>query len=102
MGAAPGQPGLPRRAARCGARRHGARREYAEAFGGGIAGLIEAADAGLLTAPGEHGARFRAMAADRAAGFAGGPPEAELDFEPARQTVTARVEARLAMTVPAS
>ena len=75
-------------------------REYAEAFGGGIAGLIEAADAGLLTSPGEHGPRFRAMAADRAA--AGGPPQAELDFEPARQTVTAQVEARFAMTMPAS
>ena len=36
-------------------------REYAEAFGGGIARLIEAADAGLLTSPGEHGPHFRAQ-----------------------------------------
>ena len=28
-------------------------REYAEAFGGGVGGLIEAADAGLLTSAGE-------------------------------------------------
>jgi hypothetical protein len=76
-------------------------REYAEAFDGGIAGLIEAADAGLLTSAGEHGPQFRAMAAGRAVGFSGGPPQAELDFEPARQTVTAQVEARFAMTVPA-
>jgi uncharacterized protein YggE len=77
-------------------------REYAEAFGGGIAGLIEAADAGLLTSPVEHGPRFRAMAAGRAAALSGGPPQAELDFEPARQTVAAQVEARFAVTVPAS
>ena len=77
-------------------------REYAEAFGGSIAALIEAADAGLLTAPGEHGPHFRAMAAGGAVGFAKGAPPAELDFEPARQTVTAQVEARFAMTVPAS
>lgn len=78
-------------------------REYAEAFGGGIGGLIEAADAGLLTSGAEHGPRFRAMAAaGRAASFAAGPPEAGLDFEPARQTVTAQVEARFAMTAPPS
>ena len=76
-------------------------REYAEAFGGGIAGLIEAADVGLLTSPGEHGPRFRAMAASRATAFSGAP-QAELDFEPARQTVTAQVEARFAMVMPTS
>lgn len=77
-------------------------REYAEAFGGSIAGLIEAADAGLLTPAGEYGPRFRAMAAGRAAAFPTGAAQAELDFEPARQTVTAQVEARFAMTMPAS
>ena len=80
----------------------GRAREYAEAFGGGVAGLIEAADTGLLTSAREHGPRFRASAVGRAASAAGGPPEVELDFEPARQTVTAQVEARFAMTVPAS
>ena len=73
-------------------------REYAEAFGGGVAGLIEAADAGLLTSAGENGPRFRATAVGR--GLRKASPEAELDFEPARQTVTAQVEARFAMTVP--
>jgi uncharacterized protein len=77
-------------------------REYAEAFGGGIAGLIEVADAGLLTSPGEHGSGFRAMTGVHARGYAQRAPQAELDFEPARQTVTAQVEARFAMTVPAS
>lgn len=76
-------------------------REYAGAFGGAVAGLIEAADAGLLSSSGEHGVRVRAMAAAGRAPLAGGPPQAELDFEPARQTVTAQVEARFAMTVPA-
>ena len=77
-------------------------REYAEAFGGGIAGLIEVADAGLLTSPGEHGSGFRARAGAFAVGIASGASQAELDFEPAKQTVTAQVEARFAMTVPAS
>jgi uncharacterized protein YggE len=77
-------------------------REYAEAFGGGIAGLIEAADAGLLISAGEHGPRFRATAGHAASFALAGAPEAELDFEPARQTVTAQVEARFAMTGPAS
>ena len=74
-------------------------REYAEAFGGDVAGLIEAADAGLLTSSGENTPQFR-FTAGRAVGFAGQAPAAELDFEPARQTVTAQVEARFAMTVP--
>jgi uncharacterized protein len=77
-------------------------REYAEAFGGSIAGLIEAADAGLLTPASEYGPPFRAMAAGRAAAFPTGAAQAELDFEPARQTVTAQVEARFAMTMPTS
>ena len=76
-------------------------REYAGAFGGDIAALIEVADAGLLTSPGQQGPGFRAMAASRAAPFPSGPPQAELDFEPARQTVTAQVEARFSMIVPA-
>jgi uncharacterized protein len=76
-------------------------REYAGAFGGAVAGLIEAADAGLLSSSGEHGVRVRAMAAAGRAPLAGGPPQVELDFEPARQTVTAQVEARFAMTIPA-
>ena len=77
-------------------------REYAEAFGGGIAGLVEAADAGLLTSPGEPSPHFAAGIGGRTAAFSGRPSQVELDFEPARQTVTAQVEARFTMTVPAS
>ena len=76
-------------------------REYAEAFGGAVAGLIEAADVGLLTSAGEQGPRFRAMAVGHAAAFAKGAPQPELDFEPAKQTVTAQVEARFHLTMPA-
>jgi|SRR5450755_2380626 uncharacterized protein YggE len=76
-------------------------REYAEAFGGTIAGLIEAADPGLLTSAGEHGSGFQGRTLRTSAGFARGTPP-ELDFEPARQSVTAHVEARFAMTLPPS
>lgn len=74
-------------------------REYAEAFGGRVTGLVEAADTGLLGASREAGpASFRASAR-----LAGGMEESELpefDFEPARQTVRAEVEARFTMTAP--
>jgi uncharacterized protein len=76
--------------------------EYAEAFGGRLGELIEVADTGLLTEQGGQAPRFRATAAGgmtarggRALMSAGEP--AELDFEPARQLVTARVEARFGM-----
>jgi uncharacterized protein len=72
-------------------------REYAEAFGGRVTGLVEAADTGLL-AVGEAG-----PASFRTAALAGGMEESELsefDFEPARQTVHAQVEARFTMTAP--
>ena len=52
--------------------------------------------------PGEPGSALWARAGAGAVGFARGASQAELDFEPARQTVTAQVEARFAMTVPAS
>src|SRR5258708_34561494 len=59
-------------------------REYAEAFGARVTGLVEAADTGLLGAAREGGpASFRAVAR------AGGLEESELpefDFEPARPT----------------
>jgi hypothetical protein len=73
-------------------------REYAEAFGGRVTGLVEAADTGLLGAAREGGpAPFRARS------LAGGIEESELpefDFEPARQAVHAQVEARFTMTAP--
>lgn len=72
-------------------------REYAEAFGGRVTGLVEAADTGLLAVRDGGPASFRAAA------LAGGMAESELpefDFEPARQTVHAQVEARFTMTAP--
>jgi uncharacterized protein len=69
--------------------------EYAEAFGGRINGLVEAADTGMLT-PQRGPVAFAARAVS-AAGAAEGPT---FDFEPAKQTVTAQVEARFTMTAP--
>jgi uncharacterized protein YggE len=74
-------------------------REYAQAFGGEISGLIEAADVGLLSAPGFGTTSVVRVASTRAVGFSGGQSEVELDFEPAKQTVSAQVEARFALTV---
>lgn len=72
-------------------------REYAEAFGGTITGLTEAADTGLLAPPPPaHPVAFAARA--RVAPQPYGPPE--FDFEPARQTVSAQIEARFTMTAP--
>ena len=70
--------------------------EYAEAFGGRITGLVEAADAGLL-APQRRDFVF---SAGRAVANAAGPEGPTFDFEPAMQTVTAQVEARYTMTPP--
>lgn len=90
-----------RRQARIAAAQDATRRagEYAEAFGGQLGGLIEAADTGLLT----DSDRPPVMAATRGmvapGGAVGGGPPA-LDFEPVQQTVTARVEARFRMIPP--
>jgi uncharacterized protein len=76
-------------------------REYAEAFGGTVTGLVEAADTGLLGA--DRDATQKAPASRRLAPLAGGMEEPELpefDFEPAKQTVRAQVEARFTMTAP--
>lgn len=74
-------------------------REYAEAFGGRLSGLLEVADQHMLTTAREPGPMlFRARGA-----AAGGVPEAaapEFDFEPAKQTVSAQVEAHFTMTAP--
>ena len=70
-------------------------REYAEAFGGRITGLVEAADTGMLTPQPRHVA-FAASAGVAA----GGDQSPAFDFEPAKQTVTAQVEARYTMTEP--
>ena len=73
--------------------------EYAQAFGGELGGLIEAADTGLLTGHAEQGVQFRAFAAGGVARASLAEP-ADMDFEPARQTVTAQVEARFGMLLP--
>ena len=70
--------------------------EYAEAFGGRISGLVEAADSGLM---GDTG-RPRFMATARAASAVGDGGTPEFDFEPAMQTVSAQVDARYTMTAP--
>jgi uncharacterized protein YggE len=70
--------------------------EYAEAFGGRITGLVEAADTGLLAPQ----PRNMAFAAARASAPAGGYEGPSFDFEPAKQTVTAQVDARYTMTEP--
>jgi uncharacterized protein len=70
--------------------------EYAEAFGGRITGLVEAADTGMLTPQPTHVA-FAARAMSASAAGDAGPT---FDFEPAKQTVTAQVEARFTMTAP--
>ncbi len=73
-------------------------REYAEAFGGAVTGLVEAADTGLLAAP-QPQPMFRSVGLRAgAAAMDEGPPE--FDFEPAKQTVTAQIEARFTMTAP--
>jgi uncharacterized protein len=87
------------RAARLAAAQDATRRagEYAEAFGGRITGLVEAADTGLLAAQPQPMTFAAAHAVSRAAS-AGEEPA--FDFEPAKQTVTAQVEARYTMTAP--
>ena len=76
--------------------------EYAAAFGGRLGELLEAADTGLLTSQGWRSqAGATAPMAFAAARMAGGVVEApSLDLEPARQSVTAQVEARFAMLPP--
>jgi uncharacterized protein YggE len=77
--------------------------EYAEAFGGRLGDLLEAADTGLLTAHARPDT-WRFSGATAAAGRKSVKAESaqpELDLEPARQTVSAQVDARFAMTQPA-
>jgi uncharacterized protein len=83
-------------AARDAARRAG---EYAEAFGGQLGGLIEAADVGLLTGHGDQGVGFRSLAAAGSRAPALGEPPS-LDFEPVKQTVTAHLDARFGVVLP--
>ena len=72
--------------------------EYAEAFGGRITGLVEAADTGMMAPQ----PRRLGFAAARVTSAPAGADEPTFDFEPAKQTVTAQVEARFTMTEPRS
>jgi uncharacterized protein YggE len=92
------------RQARIAAARDATRRaeEYAEAFGGRLGELIEAADAGLLGEQPVRGRRM-AVAAPAPMGLTRGGPPAEapvMDLEPVRQPVTAHVDARFTMVLP--
>ncbi|RBM23304.1 SIMPL domain-containing protein [Streptomyces sp. PT12] len=76
-------------------------REYAEAVGSELAGLVDIADLGADAQP-EYGAvagGYGGMRGSAPAG-AGAPPPA-LDLEPRRQTVYARINARFTITPPA-
>jgi uncharacterized protein len=89
------------RKARTAAARDATRRagEYAQAFGGELGGLIEAADTGLLTGRAGQGVPLHAIAAGGVARASLAEP-AGMDFEPVKQTVTAQVEARFGMLLP--
>src|SRR5262245_65934625 len=63
--------------------------EYAEAFGGQLGGLIEAADVGLLRGHSDQGVAVRAPAAAGSRAFAAAGDSASLAFEPVQQPVTA-------------
>jgi len=73
--------------------------EYAQAFGGQLGALIEAADTGLLTGHADRAVAFHATAAAGVARASsiGEPPS--LDFEPVKQTISAQVEARFTMVL---
>jgi uncharacterized protein len=70
-------------------------REYADALGARVTGLVEVADSGLSATP---LARAMPMVARMSMDAGGGPPV--LDLDPQRQTVTATVEARFRITDP--
>ena len=91
------------REARIAAARDATRRaqEYAQAFGGRLGDLIEAADAGLLTGRADRG-MLRAVAAPLPAPMSAARQEPSLDLEPVRQPVTAHIDARFTMVLPGS
>ncbi len=95
-GLRPGSPvhGDARRAAIADAIRRG--REYADALGARITGLVELADSGLSA---QETPRYMAMGF-RGAADGAGPPV--LDLEPQRQTVMATIEARFRISEPAA
>lgn len=72
--------------------------EYAEAFGGRITGLVEAADPNLMDGPDRGRPPMLMRQAAAAAAAESGP--ADFTFEPQRQTVHAELDARFTMTPP--
>jgi uncharacterized protein len=72
-------------------------REYADALGARVTGLVELADGGLTAQP---VARVQMLAYRSAVPDAGGPPA--LDLDPQRQTITGTVEARFEISEPAA
>lgn len=73
-------------------------REYAEAVGSRLTGLVELADSGLMGDSAPHHEVMRSMAFAGAAPGAAGPPP--IDLEPEQQTVRATVDARFTATAP--
>ncbi len=74
-------------------------RDYADAFGGRVTGLVEIADQELLAEPPRVRHPFRAAAA-LSAGMQAGDTAPQFDLEPAKQVVRGQVEARFTMTRP--
>ncbi len=70
-------------------------REYADALGGELTGLIELTDGQVRSEPPVRFAASRMMAPGQQA-----EPEFSFELSPARQTVSAAVEARFRMTEP--
>jgi uncharacterized protein len=73
-------------------------REYAGALGAELVALVELTDPGAESAPVAAGYGRSLRGAPQPAGAAGAPPE--LDLEPQRQRVTAKVSARFVISRP--
>jgi uncharacterized protein len=72
--------------------------EYAEAFGGRLTGLVEAADTGLMTE--QRQGRFVSTSAMAASRLVAADDAPDFDFVPARQVLSAQVDARFTMSPP--
>ena len=75
-------------------------RQYAEALGGTLTGLMELADSGLLSEQAGDSGPFVVAPAAAMAMRSSAPQPVSLDLEPARQVVRASVEARFVMSPP--
>jgi len=75
-------------------------REYAEAVGGHLTGLVELADVGLTTEGRQPNVLAASLARTANGGRGGAPEPPPIDLEPQVQVVHARVEARFTMSPP--